>query len=377
MAQSYGTGGHKIADMLADQAAPLAYAAANRVEAIVTILGTNDVEDTTRTVAALTTDYETFLEAYADLDHKPYVFLGLPLPRADWEADLEATRATYVQRLHDIRSALTTIANNYGERIRTFDAWSDIVDAGVTNPTTGLAYYPKAGFIVADGVHLSMIGAHYVGKALKTAVQATPLWAAPVALPSTTGAINANPDMSGTAGSASTGASGQVADNCRAIRASGATMTLTCSKEDTTIFGISQTTQKIVLAGATAAEEAHFYVEYPEPSGVTFDGTEGLEFVVPIKVAASPVGLTGLYLYARADIDGTTYTTQDMSYVSGNYVVSTDGGFEWLLRTEPFQFPAGEATRFQILVRIPVDGTVPANGATINIGQCVVRKAAS
>jgi hypothetical protein len=66
-----------------------------------------------------------------------------------------------------------------------------------------------------------------------------------------------------------------------------------------------------------------------------------------------------------------------MTWVSSNFVVSNDGGFEWLLRTEPFQVPAGTTTQFQILIRMPVDGTVVGSGATINIGQCIVRKAAS
>jgi len=376
IAQGFGTGGHRIEDMLADQAAPLAYAAANRTDAVFVMLGANDVENTGRSVAQLTTDYTTFIEAYADLAHEPYVFVGLPTPRGDWEADTEEVRAVFVQRLHDIRSAITTICDNYGERVRLFDAWNSLVDTDVTNTTTSLNYFPKAGHMNADGIHLSMIGAHYVGKACSAAVNATPLWSKPVALPATSGAINTNPGLTGTGGSASTGASGQVADNCRVQRASGSNLTLTCSKETTTIFGISQVTQKIVLANATAAEEGYFYLEYPAPT-VEFDGTEGLEAIVPIKVAASPVGLTGLYLYARTDIGGTVYTTRDMTWVSSNFVVSNDGGFEWLLRTEPFQVPAGTTTQFQILIRMPVDGTVVGSGATINIGQCIVRKAAS
>ncbi len=371
-AQGYGASGNKIADILSGAATVISYVEANSVDAIFLMLGANDVEDTGRTTAAIIADYETLLTDYRDCSNSPYVFVGNMTPRGDWEADLEATRATYVTRLHELRDGLETVVAGLGNKVILWDAWDDIVNTSVTNPTTGLNYFPKTGYMATDGVHLSHWGAHWAGKRCANAVKATALWGAPTALPSTTGAVNTNPSLSGTSGTNGTASSGTVASNCRVERSAGTAATATNSKETTTIFGISQETQKIVISGGTAAvEEFFFYMEYPEPAR-SMSGSVGVEMMCPIKITAA-TGVLGVYLYGRVT-QGSTYTNLDMAYTSGNYLPVDDLPIEWLLRNEPLLVPAGTSTRYQMVVRIRIDGTVSSNGVTVNIGQCTVKE---
>jgi lysophospholipase L1-like esterase len=375
MAQSYATSGHKIANMLSGQSTAISYVQSNNIEAVFLPLGANDVEDTSRTTADLKTDYQTFIDAYLDCTNAPFVFVGLPTPRGDWEGDIEATRATYVSRLHQIRADLTDIVDNIlaSPRLKLFDSWNDLVDTGVTNATTGLNYFPKAGYMNADGIHLSHVGSHYHGVAGANAVKATSLWAAPTTLPDNTGLQNVNPGLTGTSGTKGTGITGSVADNCKVERMSGSP-TAVCSLTTATINGISQNVQRIVLSGASAtAEEIAFYIQFAEliGSSYAYDGTKGAELVVPIKIT-SPVGMDAVYIYARVT-QGSDYVTKDMAFVTGNVLPAAT--LEWLLRTEPLTVPAGDPTRQQMIVRMRVNGTIGGAGATIDIGQPFYRQA--
>jgi len=370
----FGASGAKIEDMLADQATAITYAQTNDVDFISLMLGANDVEDTSVSVATKTTNYTTFLTAYRDCSAAPYIFVGLPTPRGDWEADLEATRAVYVQRLHDLRAAISSVCASLGSKIVVWDVWNDIVDTGVTNPTTGLNYYPKAGYMATDGVHLIHRGAHWAGKRMFQAFQTTPLKIRVTSLPTVSGNESPNPTLAGTSGTFGTASSGTLPNNTRVERSSGTAATAVCSKETTTIFGVSQETVKIVISGGTAAtEEFFFYFEHPEPTK-TMDGLTGVEMMCPIKITAA-TGVLGVYLYGRV-IQGSTYTTLDMAYTSGNVLPTDDLPIEWLLRTEPLIVPAGSSTRYQMVVRMRLDGTVSSNGLTVNIGQPTHRRIA-
>jgi len=370
-AQSYGASGHTIDQIESGIATPIAYVEANSVNAVFLQLGANDVTSVT-SLATIKASYTNVITSYVNCANNPYVFVGLPTPRANFEAATEPERAGYITRLYQIRADLTEIVGTLGAKCILVDAWSDIVDPAVINPTTGLTYYPKSGFMASDGIHLIHKGAHALAKRYLNAVKTTSLWGAPVALPSTSGAYNPNPSLTGTSGAKGTGVTGEVADSCQVVRGAGSAITAVCSKETTTIFGISQMTQKIVLSGATTGvEEMYFHAQYPTGTP-TYDGTKGIEFIVPIKVS-SPVGLQGVYLYNRATVSGTTYTGKDMTWTSGNMFPDNDGTIEYLLRTEPLLLPAGTATVHNLLVRMPIDATVGGNGATIWIGQPVAR----
>lgn len=372
---AYGNSGDTIDNILSSQPTAITFANANNVKAVFLLLGTNDVENVARTTAAIIADYATVIQNYLSCTSEPFVFVGLPLPRADWEGDTEPTRASFVTRLHELRSGLNTLisATLASDRLLKFDAYNDIVDSSITNPTTGLTYFPKAGFLQSDGVHLQPPGADIVGQRASEAFKSTPLWVAPTALPSNAGAINTNYSLSGTSGTKGTGVTGDVADGCAVIRGSGSP-TAVCSKETISIHGISMMTQKIVVTGASAIdEEIYFVLDSPEKTGASyaFNGAVGLEMVTPIRV--SDINNTQMvYTHARAD-STTTHTTYDMAFVTGNRMPNTTR--EWLLRSEPLTVPAGNPTRQQILVRIRVDGSVPGASCTVNIGPSFYRQA--
>jgi hypothetical protein len=255
-----------------------------------------------------------------------------------------------------------------------FDAFDIIVDPDSPDGTNGLLYYPKDGYINAsDGVHLTTLGAYYYGRAAAEAFRKSGLFSPPKKAPSNSLIYNTNSDLSGTGGSISTGASGQCADNTRIQRASGSNLACVASKESNVeIDGILYAdVQKLVFSGATVDnEEFYFYCEYPD-TPVAFDGSQGLEFIVPIKIEGA-VGMRRCYLYGRQTISGTTYTTKDLIPTSNNGYMPAD--VEVLLRTEAWAVPSGTPTTEQKLIRISFDGTISGNGATIYVGHPVIRQ---
>jgi len=378
-AQGYGNGGDKIANILSGQSTVISYIEANNIDAVFLHLGTNDVEDTSRTIAALKADYSTLISNYVDASNAPYVFVGLPFPRGDWEGASEGTRANYVQRLHDIRGDIKELVKEtlVNPRLILWDAWDDIVDTSVTNSTNGLTYFPKTGYMNNDGVHLLSPAAHWAGKRCAESVKQTPLWNSPTALPDNTGLINtATYGLTGTGGSKDTGVSGDVADGCRVDVAAGSP-TAVCSKETINIFGITTECQKIVISGDSVDnEEIYFYLDYPEKTGASysFDGTKGIECVIPIKIT-DIVQMNGIYMYCRVQISS-NYITKDMAVVSADTCSTDDAPYEWLLRTEPLITPSGNPTRQQMILRMEVDGSVENAGATIYIGKPFYRQSA-
>lgn len=365
-AQGYGTSGHSAAEIQSGLAAGVSYAESAGVDYVRLGLGTNDVEGVT-SIAALKTIYEDIIDQYLNCTALPKVGINFPGPRGDWEGDTAEVRAGFITRLYDIRTALSELVTQFGANVFTIDAWDVLTDPAVIDATTGLAYFPKTGYYNADGVHLLHKGAHHAAKVEKTAFYAAFNLTNPTSLPTTTGAYNANPTLAGTGGNVGTGASGVVADNCQVVRASGSNISAVCSMVTTTILGVSQRAQKIVISGATAAEEMYFHAQYPI-NNFAFDGTVGIEFMVPIKII-NPVGMKACYLYTRATV-GSTYTNKDMALVTGNMVPDDDSDpIEFLARTEPLLIPAGTTTVHNLLVRMPFDGTVASNGAEVYIGQ--------
>lgn len=367
----YGTSGHSASQIQSGLAAGVSYAESADVDDVFLHLGTNDVEGV-ETIANLQVIYQDIISQYANCTAAPFVWVGLCGPRGDFEGYTALERAGFITRLHDIRAAITAAAAAVGipSRVHVWDAWNYLVDPAIINADTGLAYFPKAGYYNADGVHFIHKGAHWCAKALKEKYMSALNLTNPTTLPSTSGAYNTNPSLAGTGGTGGTGISGSIADNCSVVRNSGSAITAVCSKETATIFGVSQTTQKIVIANATAAtEEIWFHAEWPNIQK-TFDNTTGVEVVVPMKIEALPVGFLGCYLYIQYTVGGSNYINRDLSYVSTNSLPDDDPAqIEYLMRTEPLLIPTGTSTNARILVRMLFAGTTPGNGATVWIGQ--------
>lgn len=370
---SFGTSGHKIADMLTGQATAISNLEANDGRAVFLCLGTNDVEDVGTSIGTLTTSYTTLIQAYLEATTLPYVFVGLPTVRGDWELDTEGNRATFVSRLHAIRAALTTICNTTlaSHKLIMWDAFDEMVDTTITNATNGLTYYPLANMLQTDGVHLSATGGYLFGRACANKVKATPLWKTPVALPNATGAENTNTTMAGTDGTVGTGVTGQVASACYANRATG-DATCVASKVTQTIFGQEMTCQKLVITGGASTSEIQFYIQYAELTGASYpySGTQGVEMVVPVRIEGAN-DVSQCYIYSRADVS-TTYATKDgiIPTSCGNFQELDD--VDLLYKTEPLDVADGNPTRQQMLLRTEV---LAGGSVTVYIGPSYYKKA--
>tara|TARA_A100000172_G_C3039462_1_gene109848 strand:+ start:521 stop:1894 length:1374 start_codon:yes stop_codon:yes gene_type:complete len=371
---NFGYSGQRVAYFLSQFSANCgAYITANDVDHLYITYPSNDIEDQTRTAQAVIDDYESLIDLAVATGVK-HIFCNGAQPRGDWESETAGDLTHNVEKLHDVHNGIRALCENYSN-VHFVDFFNLMVDPAITEPTSGLTYYPlDEGFINSDGVHLAPYGTYTIQTVIKGILENIGEWAEPKELISTDNAFNLNPDMAGTGGNISTGASGVAADDTRIQRGSGSTMTIVGSKDIQYIFGISQVTQKLeVTNNSASAEDCYFYVEYPEPD-VDLEIGEGIQTTSYVKITEA-TNINTIYLYNRVTIGGVNYIARDMNTVSTQKVPDTSqtGNVDMVLRNEALPVPsAGTTTRCQQLIRIGSIADAGTETATVHVGRSIM-----
>ena len=360
-----GASGATTSQIKAQVPSRVTYIQENEVDVAFMTAGTNDVRGSTPN-STLEAD---LISIWDDLLATGVIVVAMPPQPRDWSAETTENQNTYAVKLHAIRQMYIDYeAVDPTDRFYLGDGYDNMIDTSITARPSGLTYQPLDDMLVADGVHFSQNGAYVQGKATADVIRSIPvLWANPTEFPDVTEAINSNTNFSGTGGALST-ATGVAADGIRLRRATGTTATVVGSKETATVFGIEQEDcQKIIFSGETSGtSEMYVELDYPYPTD-TFALNDRITHELALRVE-DVVGLESLHLYSGLkDADSVALTTRALQPISGTDAPDVDRDI--MLRTEGLPMAAGEATQEQYLLRVVLDGTVPANRITLYLAH--------
>lgn len=346
-------------------------------DACVVLVGTNDPfnsvpfgdESTVgSTVYSCATIYRTLRAAGIAVVMVPV------LPRAKDSGAGGITSANRAKLLRIYRWQVTFAARN--KWITLADPTQQWVDytTGNGDPWGGLG---SATAWTTDGLHASQRGGYWVGSAVSDAVSSmianwdgvkTP-GEAYDATNNPAGNLVANPMMTGTGGTASTGFTGSIASSWTAQRQGGTTGAGVGSKVTKTLSnGKTYDQQQWVLTAPSGASTEEFQLRQTIAAGITF-GTDSVYAECEIEVSSITAGsLVGVDLRLS---DGTKIVYACRYDQGVGYAVDT--AFSGIFRTPVFT-PGSGATFVQPQVMVRIDGTVASAGATVKVSRVGVYK---
>lgn len=267
---------------------------------VICICSTNDRTGAGQTAEWTISRLSEYQAAVLDMGHR--LLWIAETPRGDsvnTSYDMSAAQVAYQQRVRQWQLDQAGVQGVY-----VADPYALMADPAATN---GRALDT----ILRDGIHWGAFGAWYVAEPVIDVLQE--LFPPRPVLPTTnadvyssnhpTGALNPNPMLLGTSGTAGTGCSGDVATGWEAV--AGAGLSATLSK----VTAGGQEWQQIVVTGAptgTATTDTSSQLD-PRPVSVVLSAdlsniTEGdsLDAVAAIEVDAGADGLRGVSLYIEA-----------------------------------------------------------------------------
>lgn len=364
---NYGISGDKIAKALARVGDVIA----ERPDICILLIGTNNLVDTAATFASMTTDYAAIVSRLLGAGITP-VLIPI-LPRSNW-GSLTAPQIITARNLQNRVNSWIRAYPLRDARVIVADPTRYLIDA------TSATGDPVASYF-RDGLHPGVSGARRIGKALWEALSphvapGTSLFLSAAdtfhATENPTGNLLTNGMMLGTAGVASTGVSGVVADSWTASRADGI-CTMVASKGATAIDGTDGTYQRLVITapGGGAAAETMRLTQTTTISSANFSVGDTLEAGADIRITSPTGNFVGLRCGFTVVAAGFTTGAYDMDrYAGPDYMEAASD--EGICRTLRVTLPAG-TTAVNFRVEIDFDNTA-VGGVTIDIGRTYVRK---
>lgn len=346
-------------------------------DAVLVIMGTNDLTETSTTAATMESNMNT---TYQTLSAAGIRVIAMPTPpRTVWGSLTSPQIAVAQLKQANVNNWLVHYnETTTGYKIEVADPrkyWIDATDA------TGA---PVSGIVnTVDGIHLTAAGDYYAAKAVIEAEQSagnipfTPAYAfvsqadAYDATNNTTGNLLAHGLMDGTSGTASTPDTGNVATGWTLERSTGTDMTCAATKGNTALDGTPGTDQHIVCTttGAGSNTEQHYFRQF-----ITTNFTAATDVVYgDCKGAVS--GQTGnnlIGVFMEVDSSGgasTKYVDMD-EYDNTRLLPVVPYAGEFHTQTEPI--PTG-TTSVRTYIKIDMDAT-KAGTVTVDVGNCSLRK---
>ena len=282
--------------------------------------GTNSINSTTA-LADMKTDFLTCFNAFRAADMR-VIILAVPhrdiitVPTA-WSSSSSsvASKITKVNAFNTWLQSLADADPNNVKIVRRDYLTADDVDNGLATPaciqSDGVHFTPKGGYNIAVG------NATYLGLAAQINALVDPHTEFPAA--STSGDLSPNPTLTGTSGTASTGATGSVATSFTVTRESGSTgVSVVASK--VTVGDIAY--QKLVFTrDGTGGTVAVFTLKSDISTGLPTVGEWYRGWMQFWKEASTTDGFQGISMQCRQQ--------PSTPANSNHYAMKTDTGLLW------------------------------------------------
>jgi lysophospholipase L1-like esterase len=374
-ALNFGVAGDNTTQVLARVPAAITTMKAASVQYCVVHCGTNDIYASPTITHATTV--ENLAAIYRALIGAAITPIIVPIiPRAKNATSGSMTTADR-QRIQRINNWIRDFAWS-SNMVRLADPTIGIVDHSVTNGDPIGALTAATTAYTYDGLHPSPRGAYWMGKAISDALQydligiSRRAWSQIDTFDATnnpSGNLLTNGYLTGTAGTAGTGTSGNVASSWTARRQSGTTGAITASK-GTVATGNGTTYPTQVLACAAAAGSATEVFQLFQQIFSNF--AAGDVVVAECEIGVSAVGagsLKEVFLLCADD----TQNARHLQPETGFYM--PDQSWTGVLRTPPLTVGVG-ATVITTTIQATLDGTVGSNAVTLTIGRVKLAKVA-